>query len=87
MKNYIQNIYSNNDISDAIEYMDDYKRLVNQYKQDMGIIGRFFAKIFGTTMYHDIEDKLYSKYGMDYYKALKILYEAHKADYVYSPFK
>ena len=87
MKNYIRNVYSNDDVINAQEYMSDYKSLVKKYKQDLGLIGRFFAKIFGTNMYHDIENNLYFKYGMDYCKALTILYNAHKADYVYSPFK
>ena len=78
---------NNEEVYYAKQYMNDYKSLVEDYKRDMGIIGRFFAKLFGTNMYHEIENDLYNKYGMEYSQALTILYESYNSDYVYNPFK
>lgn len=87
LSNYITNIHSNEEIYNAKKYMMEYEALVKAGKSDMGIIGRFFAKLFGTTMYSDIEKHLSEKYGINYGKALTILYESRNNKFVYNPFE
>jgi len=87
LSNNITNIHSNEEISNAKKYMIEYEALVESGKSDMGLIGRFFAKLFGTSMYSDIEKYLYRKYNMNYGKALTILYESYNQNFVYNPFE
>ena len=83
----ITNIHTNDEIYDAKKYMIEYKALLDDYNLDIGIIGRFFEKLFGTQKYYYIELQLQKLYGMTYNKALTILYETHNEQYVFNPFK
>lgn len=78
--------YNTDDISNAKQYMLDYKALVDIHNLNAGLIGRFFEKIFGTSAYTDIEEYLQNKYSLSYYKALEILYYTNNDKDVYNPF-
>ena len=69
------------------QYMIEYKALLDDYNLDIGLIGRFFEKLFGTQKYRMIEERLQDYYNMSYSKALTILYETHNDQYVFNPFK
>lgn len=66
--------YNNDEIHQAKLYMADYRAFVEEYKQSLGTIGRFFGKLFGTSMYNDIEKYLYKKYNLTYGKVFTLLY-------------
>jgi len=83
----ITNIHTNEEIYNAKQYMYEYKMLLDDYNLDIGIIGRFFEKLFGTSKYKNIELKLEEYYGLTYSKALIILYETHNEQYVFNPFE
>lgn len=86
LTNYITNIHTNEEVYNAKQYMIEYKALLDDYNLDVGIIGRFFEKLFGTQKYRIIEEKLQDYYNMSYIKAMTILYETHNDQYVYNPF-
>ena len=75
--------YNTDDISNAKQYMLDYKALVDIHNLNVGLIGRFFEKIFGTSAYTDIEEYLQNKYNLTYYKAMEILYYANNQKHIY----
>lgn len=83
----LTNIHTNEEIYTAKKYMVDYKALLDDYNLDIGLIGRFFEKLFGTQKYSTIEIYLNELYGMTYNKALQILYDVHQENYVFNPFK
>ena len=85
--NYIINIHTNESIYNAKQYMLEYKALLDDYNLDIGIIGRFFEKLFGTPKYRNIELRLQEYYGLTYSKALEILYDTHNEEYVFNPFE
>ena len=87
LTNYITNIHTNESIYNAKQYMIEYKALLDDYNLNVGIIGRFFEKLFGTQKYRIIEEKLQDYYDMSYIKAMIILYETHNDEYVFNPFK
>ena len=87
LTNYITNIHTNEEIYNAKQYMIEYKALLDDYNLDVGLIGRFFEKLFGTQKYRIIEERLKEHYEMSYSKALTILYETHNDQYVFNPFK
>lgn len=87
LTNYITNIYANESIYNAKQYMIEYKVLLDDYNLDVGIIGRFFEKLFGTQKYKIIEQRLQDYYNMSYTKAMTILYETHNDQYIFDPFK
>ena len=63
--------------------MQDYKYLVKIHKLNAGVIGRFFEKIFGTSVYKNIETELEIKYNLTYYKAMEVLYYTNNQKYIY----
>lgn len=85
----IINFHTNVDIQNAKQYMRDYEELLNAYNFDIGIIGRFFEKLFGTRKYNEIEKQLECRYNynMSYSKAITILYETKNEKYIFDPFK
>ena len=85
-KSYFNMKYSNDEIHQAKLYMADYKVSVKEYKQSLGVIGRFFGKLFGTSMYNDIEKYLYKKYNLTYGKAFTLLYATNNEKDIYNPF-
>ena len=80
-------MYTNNDIYNAKQYMIEYKSLLDDYNLDIGILGRFFEKLFGTQKYTIIEKKLQYDYNMSYNKALIILYATNNEQYIFNPFR
>lgn len=87
LTNNLTNIHTNEEIYNAKKYMLEYKALLDDYNLDVGLIGRFFEKLFGTQKYRMIEERLQDYYNMSYSKALTILYETHNDQYVFNPFK
>lgn len=83
----ITNFHTNDDIRNAKRYMRDYKELLNAYNSDIGVIGRFFEKLFGSRKYSEIEKRLEYRYNMSYSKAMIILYETKNEKYIFDPFK
>lgn len=79
--------YSKDDILKARIYMMEYKFLDDIHKLNIGFLGRFFEKIFGTSKYKDIELDLYIKYNLSYYNAIDVLYYTNNDKYIYNPFK
>jgi hypothetical protein len=79
--------YNTDDALIAKIYMIEYKFLDETHKLNVGIIGRFFEKIFGTSAYTDIEEYLQNKYNLSYYKASEVLYYTNNDKYIYDPYK
>ena len=75
--------FSNNDVFLAKTYMIEYKFLVETHKLYAGIIGRFFERIFCTSVYKDIEKELKIKYGLSYSNAFEVLYYTNNKKYIY----
>lgn len=80
-------LFTKDDVLLAKAYMQDYKYLVEIHKLNAGVIGRFFEKIFGTSIYKDIEDELEIKYNLTYYKVLEVLYYTNNDKYIFNPFE
>jgi len=78
--------YNKNDVSIAKSYMNEYKFLVDIHKLNIGFIGRFFEKLFGTSVYTNIEAELERKYNLTYYRVIKVLYYTNNDKYIYDPF-
>lgn len=67
----------------AKAYMYEYKALIEIHKVDLGFIGRFFEKLFGTDFYLNLEIDMLNKYGIDWTQAYEILVRSNNKDKIY----
>ena len=78
--------YTDQDVYIAKLYMQAYKSLIEIHEVDIGIIGRFFEKLFGTNKYDQIENKLKDWYSLTYSEAYAILNYTGNNNYIYDPY-
>lgn len=78
--------YTNKDIHFAKLYMQAYEALLDIHEIDIGIIGRFFEKLFGTNKYTKIEKRLKEWYNLTYNEAYTILDYTGNKEYIFDPF-
>ena len=64
---------TSDNIMKAKAYMYEYKARVEIHKVDIGFIGRFFEKLFGTNFYSDLEIYMRNTYKMSWIQAYEIL--------------
>jgi hypothetical protein len=64
-------------------YMYEYKYLIEWHKIEIGIIGRFFEKLFGTDFYSNLEITLCNEYHINWYDAYEILVKSKNEKYIY----
>ena len=67
----------------AKAYMYEYKVRIETHKVDLGFIGRFFEKLFGTDFYSNLEIQMVDKYGMTWIQAYEILVKSNNKDKIY----
>ena len=67
----------------AKAYMYEYKALIETHKVDLGFIGRFFEKLFGTNFYSNLEIQMVDNYGMTWIQAYEILLRSNNKDKIY----
>lgn len=72
-----------NEVTLAKIYMREYKYHVECHKIKIGMIGRFFEKIFGTDFYSNLEIILYNDYHLNWYDAYNILVKTNNKNYIY----
>ena len=70
-------------ILNAKAYMRDYKNEIENHKADLGFIGRFFEKLFGTDFYSNLEMRLLNIYDMKWIQAYEILVRSNNKDKIY----
>jgi hypothetical protein len=87
MNRHIDNKYNEDEVLIAKLYMMEYKFLVETHKTNIGIIGRFFERMFGTSIYSEIENDLDRKYELSYNLTLEVLYYTNNKKYIYNPFE
>lgn len=78
--------YSYDEIYKAKQYMQAYESLIDMHDIDIGIIGRFFEKLFGTNKYSQIETMLKEWYSLTYNEAYTILDYTGNKEYIFDPF-
>ena len=79
--------YTNIEIYNATNYMQEYDILLQDYNLNVGWIGRFFDKLFGSNKYNNIEKQLEHNYNLSWVKSAEILHSAGKDKYIFYPFK
>ena len=67
----------------AKAYMYEYKARIETHKVDLGFIGRFFEKLFGTDFYSNLEIQMIDNYGMTWIQAYEILLNSNNKDKIY----
>jgi len=67
----------------AKAYMYEYKARIETHKVDLGFIGRFFEKLFGTNFYSNLEIQMVDNYGMTWIQAYEILLNSNNKDKIY----
>ena len=67
----------------AKSYMYEYKMRVETHKNDIGFIGRFFEKLFGTDFYSNLDIDMYTEYRMKWIDAYEILSKTHNNHIIY----
>jgi len=67
----------------AKAYMYEYKARIETHKVDLGFIGRFFEKLFGTDFYSNLEIQMMDNYGMTWIQAYEILLKSNNKDKIY----
>lgn len=67
----------------AKAYMYEYKARIETHKVDLGFIGRFFEKLFGTDFYSNLEIQMVDNYGMTWIQAYEILLKSNNKDKIY----
>ena len=67
----------------AKAYMYEYKARIETHKVDLGFIGRFFEKLFGTDFYSNLEIQMIDNYGMTWIQAYEILIKSNNKDKIY----
>ena len=67
----------------AKAYMYEYKARIETHKVDLGFIGRFFEKLFGTDFYTNLEIQMMDNYGMNWIQAYEILLNSNNKDKIY----
>ena len=67
----------------AKAYMYEYKARIETHKVDLGFIGRFFEKLFGTDFYSNLEIQMVDNYGMTWIQAYEILLRSNNKDKIY----
>jgi len=67
----------------AKAYMYEYKARIETHKVDLGFIGRFFEKLFGTDFYSNLEFQMMDNYGMTWIQAYEILLNSNNKDKIY----
>ena len=67
----------------AKAYMYEYKARIETHKVDLGFIGRFFEKLFGTDFYSNLEIQMMDSYGMTWIQAYEILLNSNNKDKIY----
>jgi len=70
-------------IMKAKAYMYEYKARVETHKVNLGFIGRFFEKLFGTDFYSDLEIYMVNNYNMCWVQAYEILFRSNNKDKIY----
>jgi len=65
-------------------YMYEYRARVETHKTNLGIIGRFFEKLNGTTFYNELEIQLFNEYGLRWIDAYEILFNSNNKDKIYN---
>ena len=70
-------------IMKAKAYMYEYKARIETHKVDLGFIGRFFEKLFGTDFYSNLEIQMVDNYGMTWIQAYEILLRSNNKDKIY----
>jgi len=63
--------------------MYEYKARIETHKVDLGFIGRFFEKLFGTDFYSNLEIQMIDNYGMTWIQAYEILLNSNNKDKIY----
>ena len=79
--------YKNIDIYNATNYMHEYKIILNDYNLHVGLIGRFFDKLFGTRKYCNIEKYLEHAYNLSWVDAAEILRNSGNDKDIFCPHK
>ena len=67
----------------AKAYMYEYKARVETHKVDIGFLGIFFEKLFGTNFYSDLEIYMKNTYGMSWVEAYEVLFRSNNKDKIY----
>ena len=67
----------------AKAYMYEYKARIETHKVDLGFIGIFFEKLFGTDFYSNLEIQMMDSYGMTWIQAYEILLNSNNKDKIY----
>ena len=67
----------------AKAYMYEYKARIETHKVDLGFIGNFFEKLFGTNFYSNLEIQMMDSYGMTWIQAYEILLKSDNKDKIY----
>ena len=70
-------------ILNAKAYMYEYKARIETHKVDLGFIGRFFEKFFGTDFYSNLEIQMIDNYGITWVQAYEILLKSDNKDKIY----
>lgn len=82
-KIYINMEVTTDNIMKAKAYMYEYKARIETHKVDLGFIGRFFEKLFGTDFYSNLEIQMVDNYGMTWIQAYEILLRSNNKDKIY----
>lgn len=85
-KIYTKMKYTEIEIYNAKNYMQEYKNVLEDYNLHVGWLSRFFNKLFGISAYVDIEKYLKHEYNLDYVQASQILYYSGNKDCIFDPF-
>ena len=68
----------------AKSYMHEYKMRIETHKVDIGILGRFFEKLFGTDFYSNLDIDMYTEYKMKWIDAYEILCKSNNKHLIYN---
>ena len=78
-------IYTDIEIYNAQNYMNEYRILLEDYNLHVGWLGRIFNKLFGMNMHKNIQSYLKHEYNLDYIHAADILYNTDNKEYIFDP--
>ena len=77
--------YTDIDIYNAKNYMNEYRILLDDYNLHVGWLGRIFNKLFGTNTHNNIQEYLKHEYNIDHSDAVDILYSTDNKEYIFDP--